>query len=66
MYTRWWLVHVTMKGFDCPIFIKGTEEEMQAYTESEFGYVPAYSGATDKEVEAGVQLRMKFYLASTL
>ena len=59
---RYWIVKYVYSGFELPIFLYGTESEMQEYCESEFGHVPAYVGATDAEVEAGKTLRMKFYL----
>lgn len=63
-YKRYWIAHVSStNGFDYPIFIYGTDADFREYCESEIGYVPRYSGATDKEVEAGKLLRMKFYLA---
>lgn len=59
---RYWIVKYVCSGFELPIFLYGTEREMQEYCKNEFGHIPAYSGATDTEVEAGKTLRMKFYL----
>ena len=63
MYKRYWICYWTKNGFELPIFIYGTENELHEYCESELGYMPRYSGATDKEIEAGKVLRMKFYMA---
>lgn len=63
MYKRYWIAHIERNGFDYPLFIYGSEDDFREYCESEIGYVPRYSGATDKDIEAGRQLRMKFYLA---
>ena len=62
MYKRYWIVKYNTKGFEFPLFLYGTESEMQEYCQSELGYIPAYSGATDIQVEAGKALRLKFYI----
>lgn len=59
---RYWIAKYVLKGFEFPIFLYGTESEMQDYCKGELGYIPAYSGATDAEVAAGKALRMKFYI----
>lgn len=59
---RYWIVKYNRNGFEFPLFLYGTESEMQDYCQSEFGYIPAYSGATDSDVQAGKMLRMKFYI----
>lgn len=59
---RYWIVKYTWNGFELPLFLYGTESEMQDYCQSELGRIPAYSGATDAQVEAGRALRMKFYI----
>lgn len=63
MYKRYWICHYEKNGFSFPIFVYGTEDEMREYMTSELGYQLGYSGATEKEVEAGRALRMKFYIA---
>lgn len=62
MYKRYWIAKYVKNGFEFKVFLYGTEQELWDYTKSEFGYQLAYSGATDKEVEAGKVLGMKFYM----
>lgn len=66
MGKRYWLIHWTNFGFDYPVIIHGTEDEMREYCRYQYGYVPRYSGATDKEIEAAKTLHMKMYLAPEL
>lgn len=63
MYKRNWYFTVNHKFFAVKIFVYGTEEEAQEYMRSEFGYIPAYTGATEKDVEAARLLHMPIYLA---
>lgn len=62
MYKRYWLVTVTNNGFQSKMLVHGTEQEMWGYMESEIGYIPAYSGASEREVEAARLLGIKAYL----
>lgn len=62
MYKRYWIAELTTRGFASKVLFYGTEEELHEYTESELGYIPAYSGATEKEVEAARALKIKAYL----
>lgn len=57
------MVRMEYRGFEGLILIYGTEEEMQEYTKSEFGYIPGYSGARDYEVESLRKMGVKVYLA---
>lgn len=63
MYKRNWLVYTDYYGFKSVLVVYGTEEEMQEYMKSEYGYVPAYTGAIDEEVKAAKTLRLPIYLA---
>lgn len=62
MYKRYWIVKITYRGFESVCLAYGTENELHDYFSSELGYMPAYSGATDKEVEIARQLKIKAYL----
>ena len=63
MYKRYWLVKRSENGFEMQMMVYGTENELWAYMESEFGHTLRYSGATDEEVAAAKVLKMKCYLA---
>lgn len=63
MYKRTWVFNILNNGFEMKLLVYGTEEEAQEYMRSEFGYIPGYSGATEKELEAAKVLRSKTYLA---
>ena len=63
MYKRYWLIAMKRNGFETKALVYGTEAEMQEYMTSACGYVPAYHGATEKEVEAAKSLGIKAYLA---
>jgi hypothetical protein len=66
MYRRVWLLRPTVNGFSTFMLIEGTEREMWAYVQSELGYVPAYSGATEDEVKALKKSGAKIYIAPRL
>lgn len=61
MYKRDWVARITVDGFETKCFFYGTETEFQEYAKSELGYIPGYSGATEKEMEAAKALKMKIY-----
>lgn len=63
MYKRTWVFSLVALGFETKLFVYGTEEEVREYMYSEFGSIPRYSGATEKEVEAAKLLKIKIYLA---
>lgn len=63
MYERYWLITINRNGFETKALVYGTEAEMQEYMTSEFGYVPAYRGATEAEVEAAKSIGIKAYTA---
>ena len=63
MYKRYWIITIKRNGFETKALIYGTEAEMQEYMTSACGYVPAYRGATEKEVAAAKSLGIKAYLA---
>ena len=58
-----WRIEYENKMFKQLILVQGTESEMRAYMESEFGYVGRYSACTDTELRAAKQLRIPIYLA---
>lgn len=58
-----WRIEYENKMFQQLILVQGTESEMRAYMESEFGYVGRYSACTDAELRAANQLRIPVYLA---
>ena len=63
MYKRYWLITINRNGFETKALVYGTETEMQEYMTSECGFVPAYRGATEAEVEAAKSIGMKAYTA---
>lgn len=63
MYKRYWLVSINTNGFESKMLVYGTEQEMWSYMESEIGYIPGYTGATDEEVKAAKMLKIKAYIA---
>ena len=69
MYKRYWVVTIWKNGFEAKMVVYGSEEELWDYLNSEIGGGTerttgnyAYTGATDKELEAARTLRMKIYL----
>lgn len=66
MYKRNWIASITINGFETKCFFYGTETEFQEYAKTELGYIPRYSGATEKEVESARVLKMKFYYCPEL
>ena len=60
---RVWKINYTKNGFRWPIFIRGTEDEMRDYLESEMGYVGSYHALTKQEEDAVYQLQLTVYLA---
>ena len=63
---RIWQVNYIKNGFKFPIFIKGTEPEMQAYMESEMGYVGEYWAVRESDEDAIHRLKLSIYLAPKL
>ena len=61
-----WRVEYSNKFFQQVVFIRGTEAEMRAYMESEFGYVGRYHACTFHELDAIETLGLKIYLAPEL
>ena len=58
-----WQVQYEKSRFQYYIYIKGTEDEMREYMESEMGFVGRYSALSEKEKEALHTLRAKVYIA---
>lgn len=70
MEKRNWLVGFYKNGFEGKMIVNGTEQELWAYLNSEIGGGDErhtgdyrYSGASEKDMQAARQLRMKVYLA---
>lgn len=70
---RYWLVTFWKNGFEGKMLVYGTEEELWDYLGSEIGGGDhritgnfAYTGATQKELEAARLLNMKAYLCPNL
>ena len=63
MYKRIWGFKIDNRGFESLVLVYGTEEEVQEYMRSEYGYIPRYSGMTNKEEDAARVLGLKVYLA---
>ena len=61
-----WRVEYSNRLFNQLICIRGTEDEMRAYMESEFGYVGKYSACTSKELDAIDILSIPIYIAPKL
>ena len=60
---RVWRIKYVYNMFDCYMFIKGTEPEMQDYIESEMPYVGAYRALNPDEEAMIERLEIKVYLA---
>lgn len=58
-----WRVEYNNKHFKQVIFVRGTEDEVRDYMESEFGFMGKYHACADKEVDAIETLRMPIYIA---
>lgn len=61
-----WRVEYSNRLFDQLICVRGTEDEMRAYMESEFGYVGRYSACNGKELDAIGILGIPIYIAPKL
>lgn len=61
-----WKVVYENNYFEQPIFVRGTEDEMREYMESEFGYVGKYHACNDQQVDYINKLRLKIYIAPQL
>ena len=61
-----WRVEYSNRLFDQLICVRGTEEEMRQYMESEFGFVGRYSACTGKELDAIGVLNIPIYIAPRL
>ena len=61
-----WRVEYSNRLFNQLICVRGTEEEMRQYMESEFGHVGRYSSCTSKELDAIETLGIPIYLAPKL
>lgn len=62
MNRRYWLVKYVQHGFEFPVFLFGTENDVINYCMMELDHKCTYHGATDDEVTAGKTLKMKFYM----
>ncbi len=62
---RVWRVLYKENGFDFVIYVRGTEPEMQAYMESEMGYVGSYYAINDQKEKMVAELGHKIYIAPT-
>lgn len=60
---RVWRVRYRYRGFEFIIYVRGTEPEMQAYMESEMGYVGSYYAMNEQEEEMVNRLKHKIYIA---
>ena len=58
-----WIVWYTIKGFEMPVIVKGTEPEVREYMESEFGYMGRYHALTKKEESELVKIGFDIYIA---
>lgn len=61
-----WKVEYENKFFKQVILVRGTEDEMRNYLESEFGFVGRYSACTATELDAADILRLPIYIAPKL
>lgn len=58
---RVWKIYYRCNGFDMPIAVRGTEDEMLEYVASELGYQYAYRAMSDEEVVLWKANHMKVY-----
>ena len=61
-----WRVEYEYRGFKQLILVRGTENEMRAYMDSEMGYVGRYSACSDREIDAAKVLKLPVYIAPKL
>lgn len=61
MYETCWIIRHNFGGLIATMVVYGTEFEMQEYMRYLFGYIPAYSAATEREITEAVSLGMKIY-----
>lgn len=61
MYRRYWLVSFWKRGFEGKMLVYGTEKELWAYLNAEFGSY-SYSEATEAELLAARLLKLKAYI----
>lgn len=66
MYKTNWIVKINVNGFKSAVMISGTEQELQAYIETELPCATSYRGATEDELEAAQALGLPVYCASSL
>lgn len=61
-----WKVTYIKNRFEMVVLIRGTEPEMQAYMESEFGYVGSYHALSKEEANQCKKMGFKTYIAPQL
>lgn len=61
-----WKITYESRLFQHMILVRGTENEMRDYLESEFGYVGRYSACTQQELDAAEILSIPIYIAPKL
>ena len=58
-----WKVNYHFNGFEAPIAISATEQELIEYMESELGYKYGYRAMTNEEITAWKNCHLKIYMA---
>lgn len=61
-----WKITYESRLFQHMILVRGTENEMRDYLESEFGYIGRYSACTQQELDAAEILNIPVYIAPKL
>ena len=62
MEKRVWVISCTKNGFTFKILLRTLEESIREYMHTELtGLMTSYSGATEKEIEAGIILGLPIY-----
>lgn len=60
---RVWRIKYIYNKFNCYLFIRGTEPEMQNYMESEMPYVGSYKALEPSDVSMIEELGIEIYIA---
>ena len=63
---RVWKVNYKINGFQYSLFIRGTEDEMRKYMDSEMGFVGSYHAINEMEEKEAKDLGFKIYWAPEL
>lgn len=61
-----WRIEYENKMFQQIILVRGTEDEVREYMDSEMGFMGKYHALTESEIQAAHKLDIKIYIAPKL